>query len=277
MRILVCVKQVPATSNVEVDEVTGVLKREGAAAKLNPYDLYALELGFTLREKHGGSVDVLTMGPPAAKSALYEALCMGADSAYLLSDARFAGSDVLATSRALAGAIRLMELMGEYDLIVCGKQTTDGDTAQVGPALAEILGMQHASYVQRLSIEEGMAHTTISFGDGELKQLLPLPCLITVEKDVNTPRLPGYRRSKEVSIEDIKVLTLDDFKNLDKNAAGNADESLYGLSGSPTQVERIFPPESGADREIIHGDADYLAQRAVEILRDGKFLKEVPQ
>lgn len=263
LRILTCVKQVPATNSVEVDEETGVLKRESAAAKLNPYDLYALELAFTLREKHGGAADVLTMGPPSAKSALFEALCMGADAACLLSDNRFAGADVLATSRALAEAVRLM---GEYDVIVCGKQTTDGDTAQVGPALAELLGIQHASYVHSISVEEGMARTAAGFGDGELEQLLPLPCLVTVEKDANTPRLPSYRRSKTVSIEDIKTLTLDDFKN--------ADESAYGLAGSPTQVERIFPPESGAEHEVLRGDAGFLAKRAAGILRSGKYLKQ---
>lgn len=263
LKILTCVKQVPATSSVEVDEVTGVLKRENAAAKLNPYDLFALELALTLREKHGGSVDALSMGPPAAKSALYEALCMGADSACLLSDVRFAGSDVLATSRALAGAVRLM---GEYDLIVCGKQTTDGDTAQVGPALAEILGIQHASYVLRLSIEGDMARAATSFGDGELEQLIPLPCLVTIEKDANAPRLPSYRRSREVGVGDIKALTMDDFID--------ADERDYGLAGSPTQVERIFPPVGGADREILRGDAGFLARRAAEILRAGKFLKD---
>ena len=262
LRILACIKQVPAAATVEMDEGTGVLKREGAAAKMNPYDLYALEMAFTIREKHGGGVDVLSMGPPAAKSALFEALCMGADTACLLSDNRFAGADVLATSRALAGAVRLM---GNYDPIVCGKQTTDGDTAQVGPALAELLGMQHASYVQTLCIEGNMAHTTISFGDGELEQLLPLPCLVTVEKDANTPRLPSYRRSKSVNIEDVKTLTLDDFED--------ADECRYGLAGSPTQVERIFPPESGADKEILRGDAGYLAERAAGILRAGKFVK----
>ena len=188
--ILACIKQVPATNLVEMDE-SGVLKRDRAAAKLNPYDLYALELAFTLREKHGGTVSALSMGPPATKSALYEALCMGADDACLLSDARFAGADVLATSRALAGAIRRI---GRFDLIICGKQTTDGDTAQVGPALAEVLGVHHASYISELSVEENMVRAVMNLGDGGMELLLPLPCLVTVEKDVNTPRLPGYRR-----------------------------------------------------------------------------------
>ena len=266
LRILTCVKQVPATNRVEVDEITGVLKRGGAAAKLNPYDLYALELAFTLRAKHGGAVDTLSMGPPAAKNALYEALCMGADAAWLLSDSRFAGADVLATSRALSGAVRRM---GGYDLIVCGKQTTDGDTAQVGPALAEFLGIQHASYARRLSVEGDMIRVTASLGDVDSEQLLPLPCLVTVEKDVNTPRLPSYRRGLAVRVEDIKTLTLDDL--------ADADERRYGLAGSPTQVERVFPPESGAHREVLRGDADFLAKRAAGILRAGKFVQRSSQ
>ena len=261
MNIIVCVKQVPATSNVVMDEETGVLKRDSAAAKLNPYDLYALEMAFSLREKHGGSVDALSMGPLAAKNALYEALCMGADSACLLSDSRFAGSDVLATGRALSQAVKLM---GKYDLIICGKQTTDGDTAQVGPALAEFLGIQHASYVQSVSIFEGKAHMTINFGDGTLEQLLPLPCLVTIEKDVNTPRLPGYRRSKTVGIDDIRIISLDDFDD--------KDEQKYGLAGSPTQVERIFPPENTVSREMVRGDADHLAKKVAGILRAGKYI-----
>ena len=261
LRIVVCVKQVPATNQVEIDALTGALKREGAAVKLNPYDLFALELAFTLREKHGGIVTALSMGPPAAKSALYEALCMGADAACLLSDGRFAGADVLATSRALAGAARRL---GGHDLVVCGKQTTDGDTAQVGPALAEMLGIQHASYVHSLSIEGDMVRVSVGFGEGELEQLLPMPCLITVEKDINTPRLPGYRRSLAVNMKDIEILKLDDLED--------NDERRYGLAGSPTQVERIFPPISSADREVLRGDADYLAKRAAGILRSGKFV-----
>ena len=146
MKILVCIKQVPGTSNVEVDEKTGVLKRDGVESKMNPFDLYAIEQALCLREEYGGKVDVITMGPPQAKSVLLEAVYMGADNGGLISDRKFAGADVVATSYTLSQGIRKM---GEYDLILCGKQTTDGDTAQVGPETAEFLGMDHMANVQR--------------------------------------------------------------------------------------------------------------------------------
>lgn len=265
LNILTCIKQVPSGTSIEIDETTGVLKRDTSKAKLNPYDLYALELAYSLREKHGGRVDTLSMGPPAAKGALFEALCMGSDAAFLLSDSRFAGSDVLATARALAGAIRVM---GGYSLIICGKQTTDGDTAQVGPALAEFLDIEHVSYAHSVTIDErtaqGGVRVVSGFGNGELEQILPLPCLITVEKDINTPRLPSYKRSLTAREEDIKVLCLDDLID--------ADERRYGLSGSPTLVERIYSPDSSVTHEIWRGDADFLSQRAAEILRSEKFV-----
>ena len=142
MKCIVCVKQVPDTANVEVDPVTGVLKRDGTQSKLNPYDLYAMESALGLKEQLGGTVDVITMGPGQAREALKECMCMGADRAGLISDRKFAGADVVATSYTLSQGIRRM---GEYDLILCGKQTTDGDTAQVGPEVAQWLGIPHAS------------------------------------------------------------------------------------------------------------------------------------
>ena len=134
MNILVCIKQVPASSKVEVDPQTGVLKRAGVESKMNPYDLYALETALRLREEHGGSVTVLSMGPPQAQAVIREAFAMGADAGVLLSDRRFGGADVLATSYTLAQGVRRA---GRFDLLICGKQTTDGDTAQVGPEIAE--------------------------------------------------------------------------------------------------------------------------------------------
>lgn len=261
MDILVCVKQVPATTQVEVDPDTGVLKRDGAASKINPYDLYALEAAFALCEEHGGRVDVLSMGPPQAKAALLEALCMGADGACLLCDGRFAGADVLATSRALAAGIRCM---GSYNLILCGKQTTDGDTAQVGPEVAELLGLPHASYVLAAQPQAGGIQVQVNLGDVVQTQLMPLPCLLTLEKDTNTPRLPSYQRSCRVKEEDIRVLTLEDF--------ADGREEIYGLAGSPTQVEKIFPPPQTAGRQLMQGTADELADALHELLYQGKYI-----
>lgn len=261
LKILVCIKQVPATNQVEVDEKTGVLKRDGAASKLNPYDLYALEAALRLREEAGGTVAALSMGPPQAKAALLEALHIGADTACLLSDRRFAGADVVATARTLAAGVRAL---GAFDLILCGKQTTDGDTAQVGPEMAEFLGLEHACYVQALHLVPGGIVAETNTGGGALVQRLPLPCLLTLEKDVNTPRLPSYVRSLTYLENRITVLSLADF--------ADRDEKRYGLSGSPTQVERIFPPEVQTDRRRFEGDALAVADAAFDLLTARKLL-----
>lgn len=261
MDILVCIKQVPATSEVEVDVETGVLKRDGAAGKINPYDLFALELAFALRAQQDGRVDVLSMGPPQAEAALREALWMGADRGFLLSDRRFAGADVLATSYTLAGAVRML---GPYDLILCGKQTTDGDTAQVGPEMAEFLGVEHASYVQEISLQKDALSVSVNLGDCVMVQRMALPCLLTVEKDINTPRLPSFRRRLAVPDNAIVCYSLDDLPD--------TDERRYGLAGSPTQVERIFPPDTNDAREMVRGSATEVAARALDILTQGKYI-----
>lgn len=262
MKILLCIKQVPGTSNVEVDPVTGVLKRDGIATKLNPYDLYSIELALRLRQQYGGSVDVITMGPPQAKSALLEAICMGADRGALVSDRKFAGADVVATSYALSQGIRKM---GKYDLILCGKQTTDGDTAQVGPETAEFLGVPHATNVQEITeIQNDSVTVRITMDGFAQVQKMALPCLLTVEKDINTPRLPSYRRKCMVNPDCISVFSLADFD--DKN------EKNYGLSGSPTQVERIFPPEKNLSKEVYEGSGSDLAGKLFGLLVQKKFI-----
>ena len=261
MKIVVCVKQVPATNEVGVDEATGVLKREGTACKVNPYDLYAVEMALALREAHGGRVQVISMGPPQAKAALLETLHMGADDACLLNDRRFAGSDVLATARTLAAGILSL---GGFDLILCGMQTTDGDTAQVGPELAEFLGIEHACYVQAVQIQNASLVAELNLGNRVMVQQMPLPCLLTVEKNANTPRLPGYRRSLQVSEEQITSLSLDNLEN--------RDESRYGLAGSPTKVERIFSPPGGTGQQLYRGTAEQVAADAYKILRQNKFV-----
>ena len=158
MEILVCIKQVPGTTAVEVDEETGVLKRDGVEAKMNPFDLFAIEQALLLREKYGGKVDVITMGPGQAEAVLREAVWMGADRGILISDRSFAGSDVAATSYALSQGVRKA---GTYDLILCGKQTTDGDTAQVGPEMAEFLGIEHIANVEMVLEAEGNELTVL--------------------------------------------------------------------------------------------------------------------
>jgi len=197
MTIIVCIKQVPGTTAVDIDETTGVLKRAGVAAKLNPYDLYALETALRLRSEHGGRVVALTMGPPQAEAVIREAYAMGVDDGYLLTDPAFAGSDVLATSYTLAGAVRHI---GEYHLILCGRQTTDGDTAQVGSAMAEHLDIPHAAWVNSIQSVDKTSITVTQNMEHTLETVrLPFPCLITVEKDIYTPRLPSYVNLKKTA------------------------------------------------------------------------------
>ena len=263
MNIIVCIKQVPGTTQVEVDPVTGVLKRDGVASKLNPYDLFALEAAFRIREQVGGKVTALSMGPGQAMASLLEAVYMGADEGMLLSDRKFAGADVHATSYAIKCGI---EKIWEYDLILCGKQTTDGDTAQVGPETAEWLGIDHATNVCTIeSVDKESITVTFQLDDCVQTQKMQFPCLITVEKDAFTPRLPSYRRKLTCKAEEcIQVCTAADLPQL--------DESLCGLKGSPTQVERIFPPEKNKDKEMFEGDGDSLAASLLGLLKERKFL-----
>ena len=249
MRILVCIKQVPSSSQVTVDPETGVLQRSGDDTKLNPYDEYALETALQIKAQTRGTVSAMTMGAAFSADILREAYGFGVDAAILLTDFAFAGADVLATSFALSQAI---QVAGPFDLIICGRQTTDGDTAQVGPALAEWLGIPHVSWVskivaldsKRIVVEQDMgnlvADTTMSY-----------PCLITVEKDIFRPRLPSYITLKRTRDYPIKTLTLADLPCKDINR--------YGLIGSPTQVERIFPPEVGPPAEELTGTSEAVA------------------
>lgn len=263
MDILVCIKQVPGSSDVEVDELTGVLKRDGSDTKLNPYDLYALEMAFVLRECYGGTVRVLSMGPPQAAEAVREAVYMGADRGYLLSDRKFAGADVLATSYTISQGIRKI---GAYDLILCGKQTTDGDTAQVGAELAEFLSVPHGSNVFSV---ESVTEEEITFQCGYENrvetQKLSFPCLLTAEGGCNTPRLPSYRRQRELEGEElVTVLSAEDFDD--------KDPKRYGLSGSPTQVERIFPPDKNENKVMLEGSTERLAAEFCKLLKDRRFI-----
>lgn len=261
MNIIVCIKQVPGTNHVNVDPVTGTLIRDGVAAKMNPYDLNALELGLKLIEENGGSLKVITMGPPAAKEVIKEAIYMGAESGVLISDRKFGGADVLATSYTLCSGIKAI---GDYDLILTGKQTTDGDTAQVGSELAEHLNLPHAANVKSVALVNDKLKYVSNLDNKVVTATITMPCLLCVDNDVNTPRLPSYKRKVEHKECDelIKVITFND--------VDDKDETHYGLKGSATQVERIFEPEKRKDKEIfIDGD---LSEKVFEILKEKKFI-----
>jgi len=262
MDILVCIKQVPGTSKVEVDPVTGVLKRDGVDSKMNPYDLYALETALRIREEKGGSVKVISMGPPQAMDVIKEAYMMGADDGVLLSDRKFGGADVLATAYTISQGARQM---GNVDLILCGKQTTDGDTAQVGPEMAEYLGIPHIANVIKIEdIKETAMVVEMDMPNTIEVAEIKFPCLLTVEKDIFQPRLPSYRKKLETADRGIKVLSMKDLQ--DQN------EKRYGLSGSPTQVERIFPPAVNTDKEMWKGTGEELGNRLSAKLKDLKFI-----
>lgn len=262
MKIIVCIKQVPGTSEVEIDPVTGVLIRDARNTKMNPYDLYAIETALRIKGLTGATVTAISMGPPQAEQVLREALWMGCDDAVLLSDRKFAGADVVATNYTLSSGIKKQ---GGFDLIVCGKQTTDGDTAQVGPEIAEHLRIPHISYVDRLvEIKDKSLVVSVSMDKTTEEWEIDFPCLITVDKGIFTPRLPSYKRGREFKDYKIKVLT---FADMD-----DQDENHYGLKGSPTQVERMFPPERITDKEVWRGDSEELAEKMTAKLKELKVL-----
>lgn len=261
MEILVCIKQVPGSNKVEVDPVTGVLKRNSADAKMNPYDLFALETGLKLREQYGGTVSVLTMGPPQAKAVLYEAFAMGADKGALITDRKFGGADVLATSYTVSQGIRKF---GKFDLIICGLQTTDGDTAQVGPEVSEALGIPCVCNVRSIDkVENGNIIVDMEMSEDIEKLKVPFPCLLTVQKDIMEPRLPSYKKKKETASREIAQYTLQDMED--------TNEKHYGLNGSPTQVQRIFPPTSDKVKETWTGSGEELSKRIYDMLKKKKF------
>jgi len=258
MKIIVCIKQVPNTSEVRINPETNTLIREGVPSIINPYDLHALEAALAIKDAGGATVTVLTMGPPQAEAALRDAVAMGADEAVLLSDRAFAGSDTWATSNALAGAVRLMG----FDLIICGKQAIDGDTAQVGPGIAEFLDIPHVAYVGRIAgITPEAATVHRLMDDGYDVVEARLPALLTVVKELNEPRMPslkGKMRARKIEI-----------RKLGRNDIG-LDEKEVGINGSPTRVRKIFPPDSRRDRRLISGTAHEQACELAGILKELK-------
>jgi len=265
MRITVCIKQVPGTSQVEIDPETGVLKRDGVESKMNPFDLYALETALRLKQQYGGEITVISMGPPQAQAVIREAYMMGADRGFLLSDRQFGGADVLATSYTLSQGIRAA---GPFDLLVCGKQTTDGDTAQVGAELAEFLGIPHVTNVCQIhGVEANSLTVTQDMPLHRLTARIALPCLITVEKGIFEPRLPSNKLMTATADRPVSIITLADLA--DNNPLH------YGLNGSPTQVKRIFPPDKSDSQERWDGPEAESADRLFHFLDDHKFLQKL--
>ena len=244
MNIAVCIKQVPDTSEVKLDKTTNTLIRDGIPSIINPYDLHALEAALSIRDQVGGSVTVLTMGPPQAEEALREAIALGADEAVLLTDRAFAGSDTLATSKTLSAALRALQ----SELVVCGKQAIDGDTAQVGPEVAEFLDIPHVAYVRRIeSVGPGRIRVQRLMDDGYDVVEAEVPVLLTVVKELNTPRMPSLKGKMKAKKLEVRRMTAADL---------GLPQGELGLQGSPTQVNRVFTPEGRAERKPLTGSLE---------------------
>jgi len=261
MKIIVPIKQVPDTHNVQISKQTGTLQREGVPTIINPEDKNAIETALTLKRLHNAEVITITMGPPQAEEALAEAIGMGVDKGILITDKAFAGADTLATAYTLKCAI---DYLGSFDLIICGRQAIDGDTAQVGPQLASALNIPQVTYVTNITIEGNKAKITKDAGE-EIHVLEGnLPLLITVTKDANEPRYPSipqmldaYRKNK------IQILTSKEL---------NIDKTRIGLEGSPTLVKRTFSPSKKHDTEIISGTPQEIARTLFDKLHELKLI-----
>lgn len=261
MNIVVCLKQVPDTTKVKIDPQTNTLIRQGIESIVNPFDAYALEEGVRLKERCGGKVTAVSMGPPQAEEVLREAVSLGADEAILLSDRAFAGSDTWVTAYTLA---RAMDKLGQYDLIICGRQTIDGDTGQVGPELAEILGLPFVAYVSKVEeINNGHIRVRRMVEEGYEVIEAPLPAAITVVKEINVPRLPSLRGLTKAKSAVIPVWTAEEL---------GADKNMVGLSGSATRVIKIFFPQRVSSSEIFQGDLVNQVDTLVEKLREAKVI-----
>jgi electron transfer flavoprotein alpha/beta subunit len=251
---------VPDTTEVRIDPVTNTLVREGVPSIINPFDENAIEAALQLREQHGGEVTVITMGPPQATEALRQAIAMGADKAYLVSDRAFAGSDTLATSYTLASAVRHL---GDFDMIICGKQAFDGDTAQVGPGLAEHLGIPQVTYAIEVQVEGKKARVRRLLDDRFEVVEAPMPCLLTVVKQINEPRHAGLKGVMKARKTEIPALTA---------AEIGADPERCGLSGSPTNVVRVFSPQRHRKGERLEGEVPDMVKTLIDKLRTDKVL-----
>ena len=262
MNIVVCIKQVPDTTEIKIDPVKNTLIRTGVPSIMNPFDKNALETGLSLKDQYGGKVTVISMGPPQAQQVIREAFAMGADGGTLLSDRKFGGADVLATSYTLAQGIKSC---GDFDLILCGKQTTDGDTAQVGPEISEWLNIPSVADVVKINqIDEDGITVSMDLPEEVEVAKVQFPCLLAVDKDIFQPRLPSYVRKMNTKDREIQILSLADMDD--------KDAMHYGLNGSPTQVQRIFPPAVNDKKEMWDGSGEELADRLYQKIVDMKFV-----
>lgn len=258
MDIIVCIKQVPDTTEVKINPETNTLIREGVPSIVNPFDENAVEAALKLRDQHGGKVTVITMGPSQAKEALRHVMAMGADEVILISDRAFAGSDTLATSYTLSQAIKKI---GKFDLLICGKQAIDGDTAQVGPGIAEWLNLPQVTFVVKVEVDGKKLKAERLLEETNEIVEAPLPCMVTVVKQINEPRptsLKGMMRAKKAEIPTWGAEQI------------GADKFRIGMDGSPTQVVKIFTPPPKGGGKVYHEDVDAAVAAVVGAIKERK-------
>ncbi|MFH1247672.1 MAG: electron transfer flavoprotein subunit beta/FixA family protein [Candidatus Omnitrophota bacterium] len=256
MNVIVCIKQVPETTEVKINPETNTLVRDGVKSIINPFDMYAIEEGVRLKDKFGGKVTVITMGPAQAEAALREAISMGADEGVLISDRAFAGSDTWATSYTLACAIKRL---GSFDMIICGKQASDGDTAQVGPGISVHLDIPQVTYVKKIEeINDNMVRIERMTEEGYDVVESPIPFLITVVKEINEPRIASLKGMIKAKAAKIMHWTAQDI---------GAEAQNIGLSGSPTNVVKIFTPIPRVGGQILKGDNHEVVEKLVQELK----------
>jgi electron transfer flavoprotein beta subunit len=261
MNIIVCLKQVPGTTKVAINPETNTLVRQGIENIVNPFDTYALEEGVRLKERYGGKVTAISMGPAQAEAMLRDAISCGADEVILLADRAFAGSDTLATSYTLA---KLVEKIKDYDLVICGRQTLDGDTAQVGPEMSEVLGIPFISYVSKIEeINDGymIAHRMVEEGHEVIETTLP--ALITVAKEINVPRLPSLRGLTKAKKAVVPIWGANEIQ---------VDEEEVGLNGSATKVIKIFYPQRVRSGEMLQGSPGEQTESLIDKLKESKLI-----
>ena len=263
MHIIVCVKQVPDTKDIKLDPLTNTLKREGVESIVNPFDMYAVEAALMLKDEWGGTVRAVSMGPPQAKEALREVVSYGVDEAVLFSDRAFAGADTWATAYTLSKGIRKL---GDFDLIICGKQAIDGDTAQVGPGLAEQLDLPYVTFVRRIVSLDLKSRSMVVerlMDDGYDVVEVNLPALITVVKEINEPRVPSLKGKLKAKKIDIPLFSAADL---------GVDPESVGLAGSFTQVVEVFAPKARENRVILEGETETQVEKLLVGLKKDKVL-----
>lgn len=257
MHIVVLVKQVPDTADVKINPETNTLIRDGVESIMNPFDSYAVEEALRLKEKLGGKVTAVSMGPPQAEAVLREAISLGVDEGVLVCDRAFAGSDTWATSYTLSAAVKKL---GDVDIVVCGKQAADGDTAQVGPGVATHLDIPQVTFVRRIEdVDENRIVAERLLENGYEVIESPLPCLITVVKEINEPRLPSLKGKMAAKKAEIKTLTAEDL---------DCDPDMLGLNGSPTKVVKIFTPPPRGGGEMLEGELSEIVPALAGKLKD---------